>query len=383
LEEDLSETSAQRQPIEPIFGPRISPQFVQDLDDSLGWQDRALCAVTDPEVFFPESGGSTLEAKLVCQRCPVKVECLDYAINHNERFGIWGGLSERERRRLKTSQMALTERNRKFFGISYLRSLILSFKRNRVHGLVSRIPNDTTDYAHRLNYRIGSINEAMLIEVNKSNQLTLFPTAKSRLSTLIQISSLTKRNLTTRKLVFPDWEDGVLAFIQSRLEKKLESPRDLQIFAEEYFGLSVTLHPAMQEYEFVFVSNVRPGNISKGFALVNSNQESDLLISKSILRTLANFLLAEEPITVGQFNLDLGNTEQKIYSFVLENYMDMEQSKTGNFKSKRAISPFLEAAALNALAKNEIDMYMIATELYEVTDVSAIEEHLYKSGWMK
>jgi hypothetical protein len=139
----------------------------------------------------------------------------------------------------------------------------------------------------------------------------------------------------------------------------------------------------MQEYEFVFVSNVRPGNISKGFALVNSNQESDLLISKSILRTLANFLLAEEPITVGQFNLDLGNTEQKIYSFVLENYMDMEQSKTGNFKSKRAISPFLEAAALNALAKNEIDMYMIATELYEVTDMSAIEEHLYKSGWMK
>jgi hypothetical protein len=63
--------------------------------------------------------------------------------------------------------------------------------------------------------------------------------------------------------------------------------------------------------------------------------------------------------------------------------MDMEQSKTGVFKSKRAISPFLEAAALNALAKNEIDMYMIATELYEVTDVSAIEEHLHKSGWMK
>lgn len=379
----MSETGAQRNPIEPFFGPRISPQFVQDLDDSLGWQDRALCAVTDPEVFFPESGGSTLKAKLVCQRCPVKVECLDYAINHNERFGIWGGLSERERRRLKTSQMVFTEQNRKFFGISYLKSLLLSFKKNRVHGLVSSIPFDTTDYAHRLNYRIGSINEAILIEINNSNKLTLFPTAKSRLSTLIQISSLTKRNLTTRKPIFPDWENGVLNFIQSRLEKKLESPRDLQVFAEEYFGLSVTLHPAMQEYEFILISNVRPGNISKGFALVNSNQDSDLLISKSILRTLASFLLAEEPITVGQFNLDLGNTEQKIYSFVLENYMGLEQSKTDNFKSKRAVSPFLEAAALNALAKNEIDMYMIATELYEVTDVSAIEEHLHKSGWMK
>jgi WhiB family transcriptional regulator, redox-sensing transcriptional regulator len=383
LEDDLPETSAQRQPIEPIFGPRISPQFVQDLDESLGWQERALCAETEPEVFFPESGGSTLKAKLVCQKCPVKVECLDYAINHDERFGIWGGLSERERRRLKTSQVALTERNKKFFGISYLRSLILSIKKNRVPGLVGNIPFDASDYAHRLNYRISSINDAMLNEIDKSHQLTFYPSSKNRLSTLIQISSLTKRNLTMRKLVFPDWEDGVLSFMQSRLGKKLESPRDLQIFAEEYFGLSVTLHPVLQECEFVFVANVRPGNISKGFALVNSNQESDLLISKSILRTLVNFLLAEEPITVGLFNVDLGNTEQKIFSFIAENYVDKEQSKTKNFKSKRAISPFLEAAALKALVKNEIDMYTIATELYEVSDVSAIDEHLHKSGWVK
>ena len=379
----MPEASAQRQPIEPIFGPRISPQFVQDINESLGWQERALCAETGPDVFFPESGGSTLKAKLVCQRCPVKVECLDYAINHDERFGIWGGLSERERRRLKTSQTAFTERNRKFFGISYLRNLLLTFKNNRVPGLVRKIPFDTSDYAYRLNYRISSINEAMLIEIGKSHQLILYPTAKSRLTALIQISSLTKRNLTMRKLVFPDWEDGVLTFIQSRLEKKLENPRDLQIFAEEYFGLSVTLHPALQDYEFIFIANVRPGNISKGFALVNSNQNSDLLISKSILRTLVNFLLAEDPISVGLFNVDLGNTEQKIFSFVAENYMGKEQSKTSSFKSKRVISPFLEAAALNALANNEIDMYLIATELYEVSDVSAIEEHLRKSGWVK
>jgi WhiB family transcriptional regulator, redox-sensing transcriptional regulator len=65
------------------------------------WQDRALCAQTDPEAFFPEKGGSTREAKKICLGCEVRNECLEYALAHDERFGIWGGLSERERRRLK------------------------------------------------------------------------------------------------------------------------------------------------------------------------------------------------------------------------------------------------------------------------------------------
>jgi WhiB family redox-sensing transcriptional regulator len=67
----------------------------------LGWQERALCAQTDPEAFFPEKGGSTREAKKVCTSCEVRSECLDYALANDERFGIWGGLSERERRKLK------------------------------------------------------------------------------------------------------------------------------------------------------------------------------------------------------------------------------------------------------------------------------------------
>ncbi len=66
----------------------------------LTWQERALCAQTDPEAFFPEKGGSTREAKRVCLSCDVRSECLEYALGHDERFGIWGGLSERERRRL-------------------------------------------------------------------------------------------------------------------------------------------------------------------------------------------------------------------------------------------------------------------------------------------
>jgi WhiB family redox-sensing transcriptional regulator len=70
-------------------------------EGALGWQERALCAQTDPEAFFPEKGGSTREAKRVCLSCDVRGECLEYALSNDERFGIWGGLSERERRKLK------------------------------------------------------------------------------------------------------------------------------------------------------------------------------------------------------------------------------------------------------------------------------------------
>src|SRR3954453_22980890 len=65
------------------------------------WQEQALCAETDPEAFFPEKGGSTREAKKICTGCEVKAQCLEYALANDERFGIWGGLSERERRRLR------------------------------------------------------------------------------------------------------------------------------------------------------------------------------------------------------------------------------------------------------------------------------------------
>lgn len=64
------------------------------------WTDSAICRQTDPEAFFPDQGGSTLEAKRVCMGCDVRAECLDYALRNNERFGVWGGTSERERRKL-------------------------------------------------------------------------------------------------------------------------------------------------------------------------------------------------------------------------------------------------------------------------------------------
>ncbi len=81
---------------------RTVPMGTDEVDDTLlAWQEKALCAQTDPEAFFPEKGGSTREAKRICVSCEVKQECLEYALMQDERFGIWGGLSERERRRLK------------------------------------------------------------------------------------------------------------------------------------------------------------------------------------------------------------------------------------------------------------------------------------------
>lgn len=72
-----------------------------ELDGPLAWQRDALCAQTDPEAFFPEKGGSTRDAKGICEQCEVRLQCLEYALANDERFGIWGGLSERERRKLR------------------------------------------------------------------------------------------------------------------------------------------------------------------------------------------------------------------------------------------------------------------------------------------
>jgi len=82
-----------------VPGVRREAESVEDT--ALSWQTDALCAQTDPEAFFPEKGGSTRDAKRICTTCDVKSQCLEYALQNDERFGIWGGLSERERRKLK------------------------------------------------------------------------------------------------------------------------------------------------------------------------------------------------------------------------------------------------------------------------------------------
>lgn len=83
-------------------GKRPNPAGLIQVPDE-PWVDDALCSQTDPEAFFPEKGGSTAYAKRICGMCSASEECLRYALDHDERFGVWGGTSERERRALKRS----------------------------------------------------------------------------------------------------------------------------------------------------------------------------------------------------------------------------------------------------------------------------------------
>jgi WhiB family redox-sensing transcriptional regulator len=87
-------------------GQRRGHRF--DIGDR-SWQFQANCLGVDPDLFFPERGASTREAKAVCRACVVRENCLEYALVNGEKFGIWGGLSERERRRLRR-QRALARR---------------------------------------------------------------------------------------------------------------------------------------------------------------------------------------------------------------------------------------------------------------------------------
>ena len=61
----------------------------------------ALCTQVDPELFYPLPGESLEPARLICRRCDVQAECLKWALDHDERFGVWAGLSPQQRKKLK------------------------------------------------------------------------------------------------------------------------------------------------------------------------------------------------------------------------------------------------------------------------------------------
>lgn len=68
------------------------------------WTKKALCAEVDPDLFFPEIGDDVAKAKRICKACDVKEECLKYSLDNDERFGVWGGLSEHNRRKLRAER---------------------------------------------------------------------------------------------------------------------------------------------------------------------------------------------------------------------------------------------------------------------------------------
>jgi WhiB family redox-sensing transcriptional regulator len=76
------------------------------------WRELAACRGTDLEVFFPGRGDSAGPARRVCAACPVRQPCLDYAITNRIAYGVWGGLTERERRALRSGWVRASRRER-------------------------------------------------------------------------------------------------------------------------------------------------------------------------------------------------------------------------------------------------------------------------------
>ena len=72
--------------------------------ETRNWARRAMCLDLDTESFYPQRGESTVVIKMICKSCPVVKPCLEYAMRNMEKFGIWGGTSERERRRMRTAR---------------------------------------------------------------------------------------------------------------------------------------------------------------------------------------------------------------------------------------------------------------------------------------
>ncbi len=64
------------------------------------WRQRAACRGVDPDIFYPVSDEEAEDAKSICRQCPVQELCLEWALTNREKEGVWGGATERERRRI-------------------------------------------------------------------------------------------------------------------------------------------------------------------------------------------------------------------------------------------------------------------------------------------
>jgi len=78
----------------------LAPDVVPDPDSATGWMALGLCRMYAPAMFFPSDGVGVDKARKICASCPVQSECLEHALEHRIEHGVWGGCSERERRRI-------------------------------------------------------------------------------------------------------------------------------------------------------------------------------------------------------------------------------------------------------------------------------------------
>lgn len=82
------------------------------------WRLQALCAQADAAQFFPDKGQSPLAALKICADCPVRVECLNFAMENDERFGVWGGMTERGRRQLRRERQEAADGQARVSGLT-------------------------------------------------------------------------------------------------------------------------------------------------------------------------------------------------------------------------------------------------------------------------
>ena len=70
------------------------------IDTTVSWRDKAACRGSDPDIFYPVNEDDADEAIAICMACPVREPCLEYALVARERYGVWGGTTEKDRRRI-------------------------------------------------------------------------------------------------------------------------------------------------------------------------------------------------------------------------------------------------------------------------------------------
>ncbi|WP_083583847.1 WhiB family transcriptional regulator [Rhodococcus zopfii] len=89
-----------RPPASPARITALFEHLVIDDDTGLAWKREGLCSQADPDLFYPEKGTSVALPKRICAKCPVRVTCLNHALDHGEAHGIWGAATARERQRM-------------------------------------------------------------------------------------------------------------------------------------------------------------------------------------------------------------------------------------------------------------------------------------------
>lgn len=158
------------------------------------WRAYAACTA-HPEVdFFPERGHSTREAKAICATCPVKDACLEVALANGEKFGIWGGMSERERRRIRRDRHQLGTRE-----ATTIEERIVDL----LHRVGGTWNGDLDTLARRLDRAPNSVRQAIYVLQREG----LVTTTKEGGGKGHGAPSITAVHLVTNHLVHPEQEN--------------------------------------------------------------------------------------------------------------------------------------------------------------------------------